>query len=279
MYERFVWLDFSILYLFPQHQTEALVVSEERSHSAMLHSIAADSVRKMIVEGGLQPGEPLPSEGSLAEQLGMGRTSIREALKLLTAEGFVEVRRGSGVYVGSPRLAPTLEQLNWFARVDADAYRDINEMRLILEVGIAPLVIERAQPTHLDAMSQAIWEARREFDRGTLDLRRYDYTFHQAYLEASDNSLAISFGERLRQFFQNEEYAKLVDRTPEQVRRVLAEHAQILESILLGDLDRLRRVLVTHLERRKQVSPLLRDSLRGRYGPECDTPAEGEHEQ
>lgn len=245
----------------------------------MLHSIAADSVRKMIVEGGLQPGEPLPPEGSLAERLGMGRTSIREALKLLTAEGFVEVRRGSGVYVGSPRLAPSLEQLNWFARVDADAYRDINEMRLILEVGIAPLVIERAQPAHLDAMSQAIWEARREFDRGILDLRRYDYTFHHAYLEASDNSLAISFGERLRQFFQNEDYAKLVDRTPEQVRRVLAEHAQILESILLGDLDQLRRVLVIHLERRKQVSPLLRESLRGRYGREREASPEGEREQ
>lgn len=234
----------------------------------MVHSKAAETVRKMIVDGGMRPGDQLPPESSLAERLGIGRTTIREALKLLTAEGFVEVRRGSGVYVGEPRLAPSLDQLNWYARVDEDAYRDINEMRLILEVGVAPLVIERAQPDQLDGMSRAIWEARREFDHGKVDLRQYDYEFHRTYLEASDNPLAFSFGERLRQFFHNEEYARRVKRTPEQVRQVLFEHAQILESILLGNLEQLRRVLVLHLERRKSVSPRLRESLWG--GPRLD---------
>src|SRR5690606_41028369 len=91
------------------------------------------------------------------------------------------------------------------------------------------------------------------FTRHCIHLDLHSFPTRRSSDLASDNPVAISFGERLRQFFQNEEYARLVNRTPEQVRLVLAEHAQILESILLGNLDRLRSVLVRSEEHTSEL--------------------------
>ncbi|HHW11159.1 MAG TPA: FadR family transcriptional regulator [Firmicutes bacterium] len=227
------------------------------------HIKAAEEIRRRILASEARVGTKLPSEAELVAEIGVGRASIREALKMLSIEGFVEVRQGSGIYVGEPRLAPTIDQLVWYAQIDADAYDHLVELRIILEVGMAPLVVERADQECLQKMADAIWTARQLLAQGQVDLRDCDYEFHCAYLHASGNELAASFGRSLRAYFRREDAGHAVQRTPEAVKKVLMEHAAIYSSILTGDIDNLRRTLVVHLNRRRPVSPLLFQSLIG----------------
>ncbi|WP_279491738.1 GntR family transcriptional regulator [Actinomadura sp. KC216] len=103
-------------------------------------------MRALIREGKLVPGDRLPSERSLCQRFGVSRVTVREALRVLEAGGLVDIRVGArgGAFVTKPsseRVGEGLAELMTLAPMTGG---DVTEARLIFELGILPLVVERA---------------------------------------------------------------------------------------------------------------------------------------
>ena len=89
-----------------------------------------------IEENRLKAGDPLPPEGDLAQQLGVGRNSVREAIKSLKSLGVLETRRGIGVFVKAFSFQPLLENLAYGLQISLRDVEELREIRRVLETGL-----------------------------------------------------------------------------------------------------------------------------------------------
>ena len=141
---------------------------------------AQHQFEELIVSGKLMPGDRLPSENEMGKMLGVSRTVVREAVRLLSARGLVEARSGSGVYVRELNSAMIREPIDLLLRCRAIKVEDILEVRALMEVHLAGLAAERASSEEIVAMEQAIGASRRrthvakgvEHDEGIVMLER-----------------------------------------------------------------------------------------------------------
>lgn len=211
--------------------------------------VIVDQVKMLLRQGKLSPGDRLPSERDLCQRFGVSRVTVREALRVLEASGLVEIRVGArgGAFVSSPsreRLGEGLADLMTLAPLTP---AHVTEARRVIEVGILPLVIERA--TEGD-----IAELRRMVEEAYAALKRDEYTmafsasFHVAISACAHNpaieSLVQSFhGPMLLSMRQ----AQLV--APAMGERGTDEHAALVDAIERRDLDAATKVMTTHLDR------------------------------
>jgi DNA-binding FadR family transcriptional regulator len=115
-----------------------------------------DELMELILERRLQPGDLLPTEPELVEELGVSRNSVREALKALQALDIVEIRHGHGTYVGRLSLDPltnglTFRTLQGIGR-DVRAIGEILEVREVLEDGLIRRVADSIPDDDLEAL-------------------------------------------------------------------------------------------------------------------------------
>lgn len=97
---------------------------------------AQEIIKEYIVSNQLRPGDPLPPETELVRQLGIGRSSVREAVRALAALGLIEVRRGSGLFVGQFSVEKVLESLSYGVALELDELEDMLTVRRALEIGM-----------------------------------------------------------------------------------------------------------------------------------------------
>lgn len=99
---------------------------------------AVGSIQDLILVEGLGPGDPMPTENELCEQLAISRSSVREAMRTLASLDIVEVRHGHGTFVGQLSLAPLVDGLLFRARLDDGndlrALREVVELRIALDL-------------------------------------------------------------------------------------------------------------------------------------------------
>ena len=106
----------------------------------------ANRLVKLLSNGELKPGDKLPAERDLARQLNVGRTSVREALKLLTLSGLLEARRGDGTYVNTSFMGALTRHIEWPLLLNASELDRVVEVREALEVKAARLAAQRVPP-------------------------------------------------------------------------------------------------------------------------------------
>jgi DNA-binding GntR family transcriptional regulator len=173
-------------------------------------------MRERILEGELARGARLRQE-ALAEELGVSRTPLREALRRLAAEGLVEFLPNRGVQVTD--LSP-------------EAVRAAYEARLALEPGAARLAATRRPPAELAAMHEAVRVQRGADGHGAYAASR---AFHLALVRASENQYLIRLGEALWvPGIAQAIYERQPD-TPDRRRTDIAEHERIAAAVEAGD--------------------------------------------
>lgn len=151
-----------------------------------------DEITGLILNRGLQSGDPLPTETELVETLGVSRNSIREALKALQALDIVEIRHGYGTYVGRLSLDPLADGLTF--RALHDIGRDLRSMEEILEVreALENALIRRVAATvpeedlaALDGVTRRMNERAKSGDT----FAEEDREFHEILYRSLNNSL------------------------------------------------------------------------------------------
>jgi GntR family transcriptional repressor for pyruvate dehydrogenase complex len=206
---------------------------------------------------GVQPGAPLPPERQLMQQYAVGRSSVREALRMLESRGLIE-SRGNGAFVVSEPRSPFSEGLG---RLLADGQTDLQqlfEVRRLLEGESAALAAARRTRAHLDRMEDAIqaMEGGLDSERSFIDA---DLRFHMTVAEASGNRVSMHLMHAIRDLIQRA--LSSVYHVPGSPERAIGMHRVILEAIRDRRPDVARDRMHEHVE---SVERDLRGSARRR---------------
>ncbi len=166
------------------------VVIARRARPRSTVDTIVDTIKSMLRQRKLRPGDLIPSESELADTLGASRSSIREAMKVLSALGVVDIRRGDGTYVGSGSKSRLLDPVLFNLLVSTPEMDELVELRVMVETGIVGLVIRHAGAAdiaRLEAAYGALEEAAASGDRARL--LESDLAFHATMGRASGNRL------------------------------------------------------------------------------------------
>jgi DNA-binding FadR family transcriptional regulator len=202
---------------------------------------------ELIESGTLAPGQKLPGERDLSEQLQVSRGTVREAVQFVQALGLVEIRHGSGTFVRSSTGPHELQEewRQWTIR-HADRVHDLLEVRKALEPFAAELAAERIAEEQLSAMAEALSEMEAAVDRSdTTALVQADAAFHHAFCAAAGNAALVELADTMGRQLLRERGA--VFGLPKRPARSLVEHRAIYEAIRSGDGTRARESVIAHL--------------------------------
>lgn len=211
-----------------------------------LPSQVANQVRDRIVHGTLVPGDRLPTEREMAEQHGVSRAVIREAVAKLIHEGLVTSRQGVGAFVASPDAASTLV-LDPGSFAEPRDFKHLYELRLVLECGAAELAARNCDASDIKAIEDAIAKMRGVEESREIYVQ-HDISFHRAVAAASKNpfvAMFISFVDRKLQESIFVALHKLDFATTTEVS--IAEHCAILDRIRDRDPAAAAAAMQSHL--------------------------------
>lgn len=195
-----------------------------------LRDVVFKTLREAILKGNLAPGERL-MEIQLANQLGVSRTPIREAIRKLELEGLVLMipRRGAEV-----------------ARITEKDLKDVLEVRTSLEELAISLACERISDEAVRALKTALENFKTALNEGDVTkIAESDVAFHDIIFSATDNARLIQIVNNLREQMYRYRLEYLKDYTTHD--RLYKEHEQIVGAIESRDKDRARKLIVEHI--------------------------------
>jgi GntR family transcriptional repressor for pyruvate dehydrogenase complex len=216
--------------------------------------VLADQLRSRIRSGELREGQALPAERELVLQTGLSRMSVREALRILEAEGLIETRpgRNGGSRARRPagdELTRHLELFIWGRNV---GFEDLHDVREALEA----LAAESAARRRTDADIQDLTEKTAAVEAAVHDVEAYlaaNLDWHVAVARASHNELLISFMNVLATAIHDATAIEAFD-SPDVRASTLKIHRSILAAIVDGDADAARRRMSRHVAAARQVA-------------------------
>ncbi|MFE9404227.1 FadR/GntR family transcriptional regulator [Streptomyces sp. NPDC006530] len=143
---------------------------------------ATERLREQITQGEWNVGTKLPGENALAQILGVGRSTVREALRALAGAGLVQPRQGAGVFV-----IATKPQEDWPTSLRRAAVTDVYEVRMLIEVEAAQMAAQRRTDDDLAALNQALADRRDAAEAGNAEFVDADIALHAAMVAAAHN--------------------------------------------------------------------------------------------
>lgn len=216
---------------------------EKRSRSEKpalrIHQSIARDIGMAILAGLHKPGETFDGEIEQAERLGVSRTAYREAVRILTAKGFLESRPKTGTRV-NPRsrwnmLDPDVLAWMFAGEPDESFVHDLFELRGVIEPAASAFAARRRTDAHLKEMSEAL-ETIRRHGLATAEGRAADQQFHKTILAAASNeplaALASSVGAAVSWTTQFKQRTRVLPRDP------LPDHVAVYEAIRAQDPSR-----------------------------------------
>ena len=219
----------------------APAAQEASGQEARLYRVVAAQLVDLIKQQRLRPGDRLPSERDLAEQLGVSRTSVREAVIVLDLSKVVEVRGGSGIYVSEGAVTDLAEA--------GPGPFEVLSARRMIESEVAAIAARMANDKSVDAIMAALNDMERYYEDREKN-EAADHAFHLAIAQATGNGALVSVVSHLW-----EQRGRLWSRmeyhfhTTELRAATLADHRRILEAIVSRDPAAARRAMRGHLER------------------------------
>jgi GntR family transcriptional regulator, transcriptional repressor for pyruvate dehydrogenase complex len=208
------------------------------------------SVRDALLDGRWGPGDRLPSEKVLAEQLGVGRNVVREAIKALESLGLVEVRRGAsgGTFVRQASSRQLNDALYTVLRLEGFELRHLHEARLLLEPGVAALAAERSTPLGLADLERSVAHAEAAAAQGGPMGQAVD--LHAGIARMSGNPILELLVGLLTDLLDTSRvrHPSPIDRDAAAAERLVRHHQTIVAAIGSRDVPGSREAMRVHLE-------------------------------
>lgn len=213
--------------------------------SDSLTNRVADEISRIILEGGLRPGDKLPSMAALEARFGVSHTVMREALRMLETRGLVQVQHGKGVIVSLSSAKALGRSFNAVFRLHDGTLSHLMEVRSILETEAAQLAALRRTDQNLAAMEACLrkMEQSPESPSGYVDA---DVAFHNALVEATHNPVLINVISSLQDLLI-ESREKTFRGPPQGAARALRAHRRVYDMVRAQDPLGAREAMLQHL--------------------------------
>ncbi|TDQ54465.1 FadR/GntR family transcriptional regulator [Actinorugispora endophytica] len=206
---------------------------------------AIERIKAMIADGSLQPGQRLPTERELAVEMGLSRSSMREAIRALTTLGVLEARHGAGVYVTALRPGDLLETFSVLAEVSrGQTLLEVLQVRRMIEPAATALAAARATEAQLDELS-AVLDRMGEGD-SVGETVTADLTFHQAIVAMTGNATLAAVNDGLSSRTFNARVWR-GHREAGVTARLREDHDRIHRALLARDPDAARAAATMHV--------------------------------
>ena len=201
-------------------------------------------VKDMIEKGRLNSGDQLPGERELAEVFNVSRSSVREALRTLETQGFLESRQGDGTYIASKPVESLVSPLASVIFSEKDSQIELFEMRRLIEPQLAYLAAERATQEEIAMMEQALVLQEEAIARGETGTD-VDKSFHYLMAKATKNKVLLRLTDSMRDLLaeSRDKYLQVEGRPGKSISR----HRQVLDAIKAGDGELAARIMLEHV--------------------------------
>lgn len=206
-------------------------------------SLVMERIKEAILNKELKSGDYLPSEAELTKNLGVSKSSVREAIKMLQAMGVVEVRRGQGTIIRNHPSEDYISPMIFQLMLDNGYPEDLVELRLMFEPAYSVMAVERATEEDIARIRKTLEEFEASIKAGK-QIAEDDIAFHLAILHATKNPLVIKIGETIFQLFKSSISISMKN-IPE---IALKDHRRILEAFCKKDEAKLRKAILKSYE-------------------------------
>jgi DNA-binding FadR family transcriptional regulator len=230
----------------------------------VVKTTAAQSVARRILEmiraGIWQPGDQLPTEKELIEQLAVGRSTVREALQILSTVNVIQATAGHGTFIRTPTAAGVFRP-DLIALLIGNSFAlELLEAREMIEPPTVRLAALRATDAELDRVGDVL-AAHESAHRTGRPVSEYAARFHVMLAEASHNQVASSFMSSILEMLTAR--GRRFDHIPDYQQRELQEHQAILAAVRAREPERAAELMLRHIVESAAT-----------YDTDCANPAE-----
>jgi GntR family transcriptional regulator, transcriptional repressor for pyruvate dehydrogenase complex len=214
-----------------------------------ISEVIVDQIRLLIRSGQLTAGDRLPSERELCERFGVSRVTVREALRVLEANGLVDIRVGArgGAFVTAPSSRMVGEGIADLISLSSLSALEVTEARMVFELGLVPLVCERATEEDIAALYEIC-------DRSSAALESDDYPlalsaeWHNRFARCTHNRAIALLAESLHDpMIRSLQEARST--APSHGRLGVEEHRALVDAVAARDVERAIELMRVHLTR------------------------------
>ena len=224
-----------------------------------LKSIKRESVVQSVINcltdamraGELKPGDKIPTEPELAESLGVARSSVREAIKILTYMGVLESKRAEGTFICDGYNESMIDPMVYGIILHQDSFENLMDLREMTEVGMIHLAILHHNEKDLDELEDLLSEMKAAMVKKDIEeIFQADNRFHDKIAEMARNPMA----DKINRVVRSLTYALRFETVSTMVQlgetdKLLDAHQKLLDTMRDGDTDHLfEKVRVTYFE-------------------------------
>ncbi|MBP7049734.1 MAG: FadR family transcriptional regulator [Phycisphaerae bacterium] len=200
------------------------------------------ALQNYIIDSGLKPGMPIMAEREMASRFGVGRYSLREALRVAQSQGLIEINQGCRPRVAKPSPQAAAQVLSLNIRRSAQTLTHLIEARIYIECGIARYAAQRRTDAHVRALSQTIADMDSHKQDTKLCVDR-DLDFHNILLQAADNEVFQIMLQPVAELLRESR-----DKTMAvNVERAISGHRAIRDAVCAGNPDQAEQAMRSHL--------------------------------
>ena len=208
-----------------------------------------DQIQELIINGTFEEGDKLPPERQITEQLGVSRSSLREALKALEVLGLIESKQGEGSYIANNIGDSILKSISIAFRLQGGTVYEILELRHTLEIESVKIMCLRGTDEEIQALkdiAQRMHDSEDEDEQISLDIK-----FHNTLIKSTNNILfemiADSISGLMELFIKG--IREIYNKDKEEMKEYyfVDQHMNVVDAIIDRDPDKAVEILSEHL--------------------------------
>ncbi len=197
-------------------------------HGKKAYFLVIEHIKTLFQKGELSFGEKLPSERQLMATLGLGRNSVREALRSLENMGILESRQGQGNFLVNHMGNSLGSIFSLLLFMEECSYPEISQLRRSIEIGAYLLAIKNARGLELQPLTHALHELQ---NSSSPERARADKKFHDVLVQLSGNRLLMLLNETLSQLFESAVVKTVGHISPEEWENLMEYHVRIYQCL------------------------------------------------
>ncbi|MDO5728304.1 MAG: FadR/GntR family transcriptional regulator [Actinomycetaceae bacterium] len=209
-----------------------------------------DAIKALVLRNNLKPGDSLPTESTLCKELGVSRSSVREAIRKLEALNIVSVEHGRGTFVGSLSLDPLVQTLTFRATLPGHgnfkALRDVVEVRRYIDLGCAEQVVSTFKGTQQPHLQQLVDQMIAQAEKKEMFLEQ-DIEFHLGLLSNLPNDIIKQLVQALW-LVHMAVIPQIGLEIASELEPTAFAHQAILDAAIDGDINAYRKAVIAHYE-------------------------------